>query len=110
AAHSRGSLPRAGERDWLVVGRHGRPREDHADLSLRRRAPGNPGTVEHNGELVARLAVSSRQVVNQRPPAGLEALALAHSTLGGTPDNVVAIDEPAHCLAVFYPSTIGSGP
>ena len=60
------------------------------------RAPLHARAVEHDGELVARVAVSPGQEAQQRRPSRLETLSLVGAQVGIAADHVVAVDEPAH--------------
>jgi hypothetical protein len=71
---------------------------------MRRAGAVHPRPVEDHRELVARVAVSARQQVKERPPAGLEALGLAGPKIRLAPDNVVAVDEPTHVLSIPCPT------
>jgi hypothetical protein len=104
ADDDRPALPLARQANELVVGRVGRAGEDRPDPPMRRAAAGHPRPVEDHRELVARVAVSARQQVKERPPSGLEAFGLAGTKIRLAPDDVVAVDEPAHGLSIPRPT------
>jgi hypothetical protein len=89
--------PRAGRaRQPLehVVGGLGRAREDHGDLSLGGRCSSGRA-VENDREVLARGARDTGQEMEQRRPAGLEALRLTRPQIGIASQDVVAVEEPA---------------
>src|SRR4030095_1997006 len=104
AADARAAPPLPRQAHELVVGGVGRPREDRPDPPLGGRAAGDPRSVEDHRELVARIAVSARQQMQERPPSGLEALGLVGPEIRLAPDDVVAVDEPPHVFSIPRPT------